>query len=214
MKELKGIPGWGKFCCIFVVFAIGGYLLLANFFHFFSLRTNEEMRLNEKTLQEGETLLEEFSNRNEQLTALTSTPSFSEETVQVIKGYLNETERLIETASYWQETSVSLDDVSVYQYLSDIKEMIPEKEIRDRVLEQLDSKDEDWKEKLEVEFLSYDTYAESELAILKNNDEYSTSFNRDTYWKNTILYSQTYVVRMLETNIWLADLVLEDGGAR
>ncbi len=219
MESKKGVRTWIQFACIAIIFIVGGYLLLANIFHMYTISEKDKLNVvsvskeNEKTFRE---LLNHLGEKNRQLEAIDYTNTFTSQELLSLKNYLKTVEDRMSNAQCWNEQQISVDDVHTYEYLQCVKNMLPDSELMQSISDSLEGRTmneidlgEIYKEKV----MEYDSYAEYELNQLQENYHYYTSKNRDKALMETVTFAQKYIVNVLEDHIRLANFLLEDGGA-
>ena len=219
MESKKGVRTWIQFACIAIIFIVGGYLLLANIFHMYTISEKDKLNVvsvskeNEKTFRE---LLNHLGEKNRQLEAIDYTNTFTSQELLSLKNYLKTVEDRMSNAQCWNEQQISVDDVHTYEYLQCVKNMLPDSELMQSISDSLEGKtidgidlDKIYQEKV----MEYDSYAEYELNQLQENYHYYTSKNRDKALMETVTFAQKYIVNVLEDHIHLANFLLEDGGA-
>lgn len=219
MESKKGVRTWIQFACIAIIFIIGGYLLLANIFHMYTISEKDKLNVvsvskeNEKTFRE---LLNHLGEKNRQLEAIDYTNTFTAQELLSLKNYLKTVEEQVRNSQCWDEQQMTVNDVHVYEYLQCVKNMLPDSELMQSISKAVEGKtidgidlDKIYQEKV----MEYDSYAEYELNQLQENYHYYTSKNRDKALMETVTFAQKYIVNVLEDHIHLANFLLEDGGA-
>lgn len=219
MESKKGARTWIQFGCTAIIFIIGGYLLLANFFHMYAIsgkstvKMDTQSRENRQVLNQLETTLAE---KNQQLEEMNHTNTFTAQELLSLKNYLKTVEEQVRNSQCWDEQQMTVNDVHVYEYLQCVKNMLPDSELMQSISKAVEGKtidgidlDKIYQEKV----MEYDSYAEYELSQLQENYHYYTSKNRDKALMETVTFAQKYIVNVLEDHIHLANFLLEDGGA-
>lgn len=219
MESKKGVRTWIQFACIAIIFIVGGYLLLANIFHMYTISEKDKLNVvsvskeNEKTFRE---LLNHLGEKNQQLEEMNHTNTFTAQELLSLKNYLKTVEEQVRNSQCWDEQQMTVNDVHVYEYLQCVKNMLPDSELMQSISDSLEGKtidgidlDKIYQEKV----MEYDSYAEYELNQLQENYHYYTSKNRDKALMETVTFAQKYIVNVLEDHIHLANFLLEDGGA-
>lgn len=218
MESKKGARTWIQFACIAIIFIVGGYLLLANFFHMYTISEKDKLNVvsvskeNEKTFRE---LLNHLGEKNRQLEEMNHTNAFTAQELLSLKNYLKTVEEQVRNSQCWDEQQMTVNDVHVYEYLQCVKNMLPDSELMQSISKAVEGKmidgidlDKIYQEKV----MEYDSYAEYELNQLQENYHYYTSKNRDKALMETVTFAQKYIVNVLENHIHLANFLLEDGG--
>lgn len=219
MESKKGVRTWIQFACIAIIFIVGGYLLLANIFHMYTISEKDKLNVvsvskeNEKTFRE---LLNHLGEKNQQLEEMNHTNTFTAQELLSLKNYLKTVEEQVRNSQCWDEQQMTVNDVHVYEYLQCVKNMLPDSELMQSISKAVEGKtidgidlDKIYQEKV----MEYDSYAEYELNQLQENYHYYTSKNRDKALMETVTFAQKYIVNVLEDHIHLANFLLEDGGA-
>lgn len=219
MESKKGVRTWIQFACIAIIFIVGGYLLLANIFHMYTISEKDKLNVvsvskeNEKTFRE---LLNHLGEKNRQLEEINHTNTFTAQELLSLKNYLKTVEEQVRNSQCWDEQQMTVNDVHVYEYLQCVKNMLPDSELMQSISKAVEGKtidgidlDKIYQEKV----MEYDSYAEYELNQLQENYHYYTSKNRDKALMETVTFAQKYIVNVLEDHIHLANFLLEDGGA-
>lgn len=216
MKRKRGFRNWIQAGCVFIVLTVGGYLLFANIFHVISLNGRKQISLKDTSYQVAADLLQELSDKNKQLEAVTQTELFLEEELTQLKNYLNRVEVLMQQSDYWNYDHMIVSDVNVYQYLTMTKEMIPDSKSMSAIHSLFQNKSYHGISLYDLfgeKILAYDSYADYELMRLQDNDHYYVDLKTDEKLTQTLTFAQSYVIQVLEDHIQFANFLLEDGGA-
>ncbi len=219
MESKKGVRTWIQFACTAIIFIVGGYLLLANIFHMYTISEKGKLNVvsvskeNEKTFRE---LLNHLGEKNSQLEAIDYTNTFTTQELLSLKNYLKTVEDRMSNSQCWNEQRISVDDVHTYEYLQCVKNMLPDSELMQSISDSLEGKTINeidlgkiYKEKV----MEYDSYAGYELSQLQENYHYYMATDHDEALMKSLTFAQKYMINVLEDHIHFVDFLLEDGGA-
>lgn len=219
MESKKGARTWIQFGCTAIIFIIGGYLLLANFFHMYAIsgkstvKMDTQSRENRQVLNQLETTLAE---KNQQLEEMNHTNTFTAQELLSLKNYLKTVEEQVRNSQCWDEQQMTVNDVHVYEYLQCVKNMLPDSELMQSISDSLEGRTmneidlgEIYKEKV----MEYDSYAGYELSQLQENYHYYMAIDHDEALMKSLTFAQKYMINVLEDHIHFVDFLLEDGGA-
>ena len=219
MESKKGARTWIQFGCTAIIFIIGGYLLLANFFHMYAIsgkstvKMDTQSRENRQVLNQLETTLAE---KNQQLEEMNHTNTFTAQELLSLKNYLKTVEEQVRNSQCWDEQQMTVNDVHVYEYLQCVKNMLPDSELMQSISKAVEGKtidgidlDKIYQEKV----MEYDSYAGYELSQLQENYHYYMAIDHDEALMKSLTFAQKYMINVLEDHIHFVDFLLEDGGA-
>ena len=219
MESKKGVRTWIQFACIAIIFIVGGYLLLANIFHMYTISEKDKLNVvsvskeNEKTFRE---LLNHLGEKNRQLEAIDYTNTFTSQELLSLKNYLKTVEDRMSNAQCWNEQQISVDDVHTYEYLQCVKNMLPDSELMQSISDSLEGRtmnEIDLGEIYQEKVMEYDSYAGYELSQLQENYHYYMAIDHDEALMKSLTFAQKYMINVLEDHIHFVDFLLEDGGA-